>query len=352
MVTRAMSAKPRDDEEDDGGDEIEGDFGRPDGRSRTQRRAPQGRGDRPVEDLPLGTVTRVDARLCRVALDGGVIDCRVRGSLYLGRGAESRPVAVGDRVRVKHGQTPPAVITAVEPRRNVLSRPHADGKHVQIIAANLDQAVLVMSWAQPTMNLRLLDRMIVACEHQGFGVVVVLNKVDLAEQEADVREVLAIYSGIGYPAYAASALTGRGLDELRAVLRDRVSVFAGMSGVGKSALVTAVQPELALKSGEVSQTTGKGKHTTSAASLLPLSQGGFVVDTPGVREFGFSEVAPESLGLYFVEFAPYRSSCSRRGCTHDHETGCAVQAAVEAGGIHPHRYDSYLRILETLRTGD
>lgn len=286
--------------------------------------------------------------MCRVELVDGPVDCRVRGVLFRDEKDSSRPVAVGDRVVVEMRRQPPPVVIEVKERRNWLARRQERKRQTQIMAANLDQAVIVCACADPPINLRLLDRMIVAAEKAGYRSILVINKVDLLVDVADLDFIREIYEPLGYPVLLTSVHAGDGIEALRTELRDRISIFYGQSGVGKSALLTAVQPDLELASGEVSSATGKGRHTTTSVSLLRLQEGGFVVDTPGVREFGIDDMDPADVGRCFVEFLPLVDSCKFRRCTHTHEVDCAVKNAVEEEVIDPDRYDSYLRIVESL----
>ena len=290
-----------------------------------------------------GIVTRVDSRMCHVeGADGDVVKCRVRGTLFRDAGRFSRPVAVGDHVRYEEQREPPAVVVEVLPRKNHLSRPLPGRRRQQIIAANLDQAILVQSCHDPSFNPRLLDRMLVGCGHGEFDAVIVVNKIDVADPPDLVEEV---YRDLGYPIVLASAASGAGIDDLRRLLSDKISVFAGLSGVGKSSLLNAVRPGLSLATAEVSDATGKGRHTTTHASLLHLGSGGFVVDTPGIREFGFSDIETYAVSHHFPDFVPHLPGCRFSTCTHDHEVDCAIKDAVDEGTIHEHRYDSYLRII-------
>jgi ribosome biogenesis GTPase len=295
-----------------------------------------------------GVVTRIHARRCRVMVGTEEVDCRIRGLLFRQEQTWSRPVAVGDRVKIARSGEGEGVVQEVLPRVRVLARPREDGRRDQLIAANVDQAILVSSVAEPAFNARLLDRLMVACEKEEFDQVLVINKVDLIESRAALDPIEEIYGPLGRHLLFTSASTGEGIAELAHLLQDKISVFAGMSGVGKSALLTAVQPDLALRSEEVSARSGKGRHTTSHVSLLALERGGFVVDTPGVREFGISGLEAHEVARCFPEFVPHAGRCRYRTCTHSHEDRCAVQEAVERGEIHPHRYDSYLRIVGTL----
>lgn len=299
-------------------------------------------------DLREGTVTGVQSRMCRVELDDGPVDCRVRGVLFRDEKDFSSPVAVGDRVVVQMRRQPPPVVVEVRERRNCLVRRQERKRKRQIMAANLDQAVIVSACAEPRINPRLVDRMLVAAEHAGYRAIVVINKIDMLVDPSDLDFVREIYEPLGYPVILTSAADGAGIDRLRDELRDRISIFYGPSGVGKSALLTAVEPELALVSGDVSAATGKGRHTTTAVSLLRLGSGGFVVDTPGVREFGVDHMEPADVGRCFVEFLPLIDGCKFRRCTHTHEIGCAVKQAVSDATIDPDRYDSYLRIIDSI----
>ncbi len=296
-----------------------------------------------------GRVVRVDSRMCHVDTPKGTISCRVRGILFKQEKQFSRPVAVGDEVLIEERQTPPALVVKILPRRTYLARRKAGGRTRQIIAANIDQAIMVLAVANPQLNPRLLDRMLVAAEHGEFEPIIVLNKVDLLIDQADLTPICELYRTLGYRVVLTSTVSGAGIDELRLLLKDKVSVLTGMSGVGKSALLTSIQPDLALPSRQVSAATGKGKHTTTHASLIPIEVGGYVVDTPGIREFGIIDMEPWEVGHHFVEFRPYLSQCRFRTCTHDHESHCAVKAAVDADEIDAYRYDSYTRILTTVR---
>ncbi len=297
-----------------------------------------------------GRVIRVDSRMCQVDADGQIHKCRMRGLLFRDEKEFSRPVAVGDQVVVERLKTPPHVVVEVKERKTYLARRKAGGRSRQIIAANIDQAVMVLAVANPQLNPRLLDRMLVAAEHGGFEPLIVLNKVDLLVELSDLDPIANLYRDLGYRVLLTSTISGHGIDDLIAAVIDRISVFSGMSGVGKSALLTRIQPNLSLTSKQVSNATGKGRHTTTHASLIPLEIGGYVVDTPGIREFGLIDLEPWEVGRQFVEFRPYLLACKFRTCTHDHEIGCAVKQAVDDDKIDAYRFDSYLRILETVRS--
>ena len=235
-------------------------------------------------------------------------------------------------------------IETVLPRRTKLSRRAAGpGKREQIVAANVDQLVIVSAIADPPLNLNLIDRYLVAADRGGLGAIVCINKMDLGDPQAAAEE-LATYRELGYPVVLASARTGLGIDALRARLHAKTSVFAGKSGAGKSALLTALEPGLALRSAPISAATGKGRHTTTYSSLLRLTGGGYVIDTPGIRAYTLWEVEAEDLARHFPEIRAAEPGCRFTDCSHLHEPDCAVQAAAAEGRIDPRRYASYRRI--------
>ena len=299
--------------------------------------------------MPSGTVIRLDTASCLVLCGGDTVRCTLPGKWRLTHRNQARPIAVGDRVAVAVQPTGEGVVERIEPRHGgKLARKVAGERHLeQVVAANVDQLVVVASTGQPPLNRRLLDRLIVAGERGELDIVLSLNKIDLVAAER-FEPVLEVYRRLGYQALATSATDGTGIDSLREALRDKTSVLAGPSGVGKSSLLMAIQPGLELRVQEVSSTTRKGRHTTSAVSLLPLDGGGYVVDTPGIREFGVFDVERGELKHYFPEMADRFGQCRFADCTHLHEPGCAVVAAVQAGDIDPERYESYCRIYESL----
>ena len=199
-------------------------------------------------------------------------------------------------------------------------------------------------WRARLQGLRLLDRLLVLAENNDLRALICANKVDLLDDVQEAHELFGVYEEIGYPVLLTSSKTGEGVDELREMLRDRISVLSGPSGVGKTSLLNAVQPHLGLAVREISEATGKGRHTTVSTRLWPLDEGGYVADTPGLREAGFFDIEPGELAWHFVEMRPYLSDCHFSSCTHTHEPGCAVKDAVEEGNISRRRYDSYLRI--------
>jgi len=299
--------------------------------------------------MPIGTVIRLDTASCLVGTDAAPVRCTLPGKWRLTHRNQARPIAVGDRVAYTIQPTGDGVVERVEPRHGgKLARKTAGERSIeQVVAANVDQLVVVAAVADPPLNRRLLDRLAVSGEHGELEIVVCLNKTDLVPAE-HLEPTLAVYRALGYRAIATSATQGTGIDALREVLSRKTSVLAGPSGVGKSSLLMAVEPELEIRVQEVSSASRKGRHTTTAVSLLPLACGGYVVDTPGIREFALYDIERDDLKHYFPEMADRFGQCRFADCTHLHEPGCAVAAAVEAGDIDAERYESYRRIYESL----
>lgn len=296
-------------------------------------------------DLLQGLVIRSQAGYMTVRTDQGDFLCRVRGRLRRGR-AEGDLVAVGDQVMVEPQPDGSGRIDEVLERHSVLSRQLSGVSYdyQQIILANPDQAFFVFAAANPEPSLRMLDRFLVVAERAHIPAVIVVNKVDLIGKEV-AKELFGMYEAIGYPVIYASAYTGEGTKELRERFAGKISTLAGPSGVGKSSLINAAIPGVKLEVGEVSQTgVGKGKHTTQVRQLIPLPEGGYIADVPGLRTVALWDIEGEELDAYFIEIAPLVPYCQFNDCTHSHEPGCAVREASETGKIHPHRYDSYLRL--------
>jgi len=233
-------------------------------------------------------------------------------------------------------------IEEILPRKNEFGRSRI-GKLPQVIAANLDALLIVFAARQPLLNLRMLDRFLVTAEAAGMEAFVCINKMDLARPQ-EIRSDMRIYEEF-YTVTYASAVTGEGIEELRATMKDRISALAGPSGVGKSTLLNSMQPGLKLRIGDVSEKTHKGRHTTTEVELLPLDFGGYVADTPGIRALGLFDIPIEFLDSCFPEMCKYLPDCKYPSCTHTHEPSCAVKEAIETGGISKNRYDSYLRLL-------
>ena len=278
---------------------------------------------------------------------GDVRDASIRGRLKQG---ESPKLAVGDEVTIESDSGGAWTITAIGPRRASLSRrAPGGGRGERILVANVDQVVVVFAAAKPEPHPRMLDRFLVIAEGNDLAARVVVNKVDLVG-DATAKARFGIYEGIGYPVHYTSTVTGDGLPELQAALAGRISVLTGPSGVGKSSLLNTMFPGLNLRVGAISESVNKGRHTTVGASLHPLPGGGYVADTPGLREVGLWELAPARLADCFPEMRERADDCKFADCSHLIEPGCAVKAALDSGDIAPVRYESYGKLLEELRT--
>jgi ribosome biogenesis GTPase / thiamine phosphate phosphatase len=272
---------------------------------------------------------------------GEVVEAVLRGRLK----QEQRTgdaVVVGDRVEVCRQGDGGHTIERVADRETELARtaPGGGGRRAKVMAANVDQIVVVFAIVRPTPRLRMVDRFLVLAESNGLEAVVVANKTDLGT--AEEQAVFGVYESIGYPVLFTSATTGEGVEALRDRLCGRISALAGPSGAGKSSLLNAVEPGLGLRTGAVSDAVGKGRHTTVSARLIPLACGGHVADTPGLREVGLWGIDPADLDLHFPEFRDHLENCRfGRSCSHTHEPDCAVRAAVEAGALPAARFESY-----------
>jgi ribosome biogenesis GTPase len=260
----------------------------------------------------------------------------------------TNPVAVGDRVDFEiEPDQETAVISNIHDRKNYIIRKSINlSKQVQIIASNLDLACLVVTLASPRTSLGFIDRFLVTAEAYGVPAILVFNKLDLFSEEG--KEILAnymeMYEAIGYPCYAVSAAKGTNIEDLETVIKDKISLFSGHSGVGKSSLINRLIPGKELRVGEISDWSDMGKHTTTFAELFELPFGGKLIDTPGIRELGITDIEKEELGHFFPEMRKLMHDCRFNNCVHVNEPGCAVLKALENGEIEPSRYDSYQSI--------
>jgi ribosome biogenesis GTPase len=274
--------------------------------------------------------------------DGSRYECTIRKVLRAMSRDERSLVIAGDEVLFQPTSAGEGVIERVNPRHGVLARSSQNREH--ILVANIDQVAIVVSAADPAIKPHLVDRFLVSAAKGGVAAIICINKIDLVDP-TDLQNLCGIYAQIGYEVVLVSAERRLGLDRLRAVLRNRQTVVAGQSGVGKSSLLNALQPGLSLRTGEVSDWSRKGKHTTRNAELFELDGGGWVVDTPGIRQLELWDVLPEEIEGYFVEFRPFVRFCKFPNCSHLHESGCGVQAAVARGLISTMRFESYRKLV-------
>lgn len=296
-----------------------------------------------------GTVIKSQSGFFWVRTEAGVLRCTLRGRLKKSRVATDI-ATLGDQVVITPTSNGEGAVEEVLPRRSKLARRAAGSKGVwkeDVLVANLDQIVAVFAVARPEPHLRMLDRYLINAELNGVEALIVANKCDLRPRE-EIDALFAPYMAIGYPVLYTSAEQNAGVEELRARLANRISGLSGPSGVGKSSLLNRVQPGLQLRTSAVSDFLNKGRHTTVVAELHPLDGGGYVADTPGIREMGLWQVPPEELAWSYREFRPWVDQCFFQPCSHLHEPDCAVRAAVDRGEIAAVRYDSYTRLHEEL----
>ncbi len=281
--------------------------------------------------------------------DQKICNCRLKGQFRIHGLRTTNPVAVGDHVEFDmEGTEGNGVITAIEPRKNYIIRRSINlSKTSHIIASNIDRLYIVASIMLPRTSTGFIDRLLVTAEAYHIPAALIFNKLDIYTEEALRRcyELMELYSSLGYPSYAVSAHEGTGIDALRLVLRHKVNLFSGHSGVGKSALINVLDPLLTIKTGEISSYHNKGMHTTTFAEMHPLSFGGYLIDTPGIKEFGLVHFESQEISERFPEFRALLPDCKYNNCTHVHEPGCAVKQALDQGKINPERYHNYLGLL-------
>ena len=290
------------------------------------------------------TVVRATGSWYDVLHDGETVRCRIRGRLRLKGARSTNPVVVGDEVACEADEGGDYVIADILPRRNyVIRRASNLSKESHIIAANVDQALLMASLRSPETPTEFVDRFLVTCEAYKVPVTILLSKLDLQDAEA-VAEFRAVYEGAGYRVLEVSVREGRGVEEVRELLAGRTTLVSGNSGVGKSTLIQAIDPSLDIRTDEISESHHKGRHTTTFSTMYPLAGGGAVIDTPGIKGFGLIDIDEAELWHYFPEMMRVAPACRFYNCTHTHEPGCAVTEAVKAGEIAWPRYESYLKI--------
>lgn len=299
-----------------------------------------------------GVVMKSTGSWYHVYADGEEFQCRTRGKLRLKGYKVTNPIAVGDQVVFELDKTSDeqtGVITQILPRHNYIIRKsiHKTG-HSHLIASNIDQAMIVATVAYPRTSLGFIDRFAVAAESFRIPVILVFNKIDILDEKgiSYVDELIELYENIGVKCLKVSAIEEKGIAEVEAVLKNKRTLIAGHSGVGKSTLINKINPEINQKIGEVSEFAQKGTHTTTFAHMFELEDNTFIIDTPGIKEYGLVEMSDQELSDYFPEMRALIGQCKFHDCTHTHEPGCAVLDAVENGVIAPSRYISYLSILE------
>lgn len=281
---------------------------------------------------------------------GEVVLCRLRGKIRLDGIRATNPISVGDKVLYeKENNKDTCVINKILPRHNVIVRKSVNlSKASHIIASNIDQAILVATIAQPRTSTGFIDRFLVTAEAYHIPTTIVFNKCDLYDEEqmAQAEELISTFEDIGYKSFMISAKTGYRCDELKEIMKDKVSLFSGHSGVGKSALVNRLDPNLNVRVGEISDVHEKGKHTTTFSQMFPLSFGGYIIDSPGIKEFGLYDMEKETLAQRFPEMRNLMHECKFSNCTHLHEPHCAIKDAVENNVIADWRYNDYCSMME------
>ncbi len=293
-----------------------------------------------------GVVVRATGSWYEVLHNGATVHCRIRGRLRLRGVRSTNPVVVGDEVTCKADENGDYVIADITPRRNyVIRRASNLSKESHIIAANIDQAILMVTLQSPETATEFVDRFLVTCEAYKVPVTILLSKIDLQDPEA-VAEFRAIYEGAGYNVLEVAATEGQGIEQIHDLLIGRTTLLSGNSGVGKSTLVRAIDPSLDIRTGEISESHHKGRHTTTFSTMYTLAEGGAVIDTPGIKGFGLIDIDDNELWHYFPEMMRVASNCRFYNCTHTHEPACAVIDAVRNGEIAYARYESYLKILD------
>lgn len=287
---------------------------------------------------------------------GATVKCILKGKIRLKGIRSTNPIAVGDSVLFIRSQDEIGVIDTIEERRNFIARKSVNlSKESHIVASNLDRAFLIVTIASPRTSSGFIDRFLVTAEAYGIPTTIVFNKIDLLvdDDSSEVRqqELENIYSDIGYEIIKISATTGEGIQELKASLKDGINLLSGHSGVGKSTIINSLMPGLELKTADVSESHSKGRHTTTFAEMFRIPDGGFIIDTPGIKGFGLITIERQTLNHQFPEIFSYISGCKFHNCVHTGEPGCAVKKAIEEGGISEERYSNYCEMYETFEEG-
>ena len=300
-----------------------------------------------------GTVIKSTGSWYQVKLENGTeIQCRIIGKFRLNGQKLTNPVAVGDEVVIELEDDPDrGMIKEICNRKNYVVRASPRKKHhLHLLASNIDQAIIIMTIVNPNLKQGFIDRFLVMTEPYNIPVIIVFNKADLySEEDLAIFEYLQqIYERIGYTVQLVSAITKTGVDELKDLLKDKITLIGGQSGVGKSTLVNSIQPRLDIRTEDISDYTGKGQHTTTFAEMFELDFGGSIIDTPGIKTLDFNNMEPMDIAHNFREFFEYSEHCKFADCTHRNEPKCAVKEAIESGKISELRYINYIKILEEI----
>ena len=283
--------------------------------------------------------------------EGKVIECRIKGKFRIQGIKTTNPIAVGDVVNYElDKEAIGGMITAIKNRKNYIIRKSINlSKQAHIIASNLDQALLIVTIVNPRTSTGFIDRFLITAEAYQIPVIILFNKTDILsnDQLLEQKALMDMYQNIGYPCIAVSASNGNNLSSVKELLKDKKSLVSGHSGVGKSTLVNAIEPTLDLRTAEISVAHSKGMHTTTFAEMFPLTFGGFIIDTPGIKELGLFDIKKEELSRYFPEMREIMNDCQFNNCIHLNEPKCAVKNALINGDIYESRYDSYLSVLSS-----
>jgi len=299
-----------------------------------------------------GIVVKSTGSWYNVKLDNGdVVEARIQGKFRIKGIRSTNPVAVGDLVTIKQDEGS-NVITEIADRKNYIVRKSINlSKHSHIIAANVDQAILIVTISQPKTTTGFIDRFLISAEAYHIPTILVFNKIDLYNKEEleELNNLMAIYTKIGYQCLAVSALNQENLEPFKLILKDKTSVISGHSGVGKSTLLNTIEPTLNLKTSAISEMHAQGKHTTTFAEMFDIKDEGRIIDTPGIRELGLTGITKQELSGYFPEIKAEISHCKFNNCMHINEPACAVKNALQQGKIFEERYINYLKILDTIK---
>lgn len=301
--------------------------------------------------MKTGRVIESTGSWYQVDIGHEIISSRLPGKFRLDKKKVTNPITVGDKVDLDINKDGSGNILKIHERENYITRQATHGKRGEhILVSNLDQAFVVQSIRKPKLNEGFINRFLVTCEAYEVSASILINKMDLASKSdlEFVEDMSQVYTSLGYQVYTCSIEDKDSIETLKSLFEDKISAFIGPSGVGKTSILNAIDPEFNLKVGEISASSNKGKHTTTFARLIPLEFGGFIADTPGIREFGLVNIEDWELSLYFPEMLEPRERCKFNTCTHIHEPGCGVIEAFEEGKIDPNRYNSYINMLESL----